>query len=401
MKQKKVCILGLGYIGFPTAILFANNSFDVYGVEKNKEILNKLDSGIIHIEEPNLKEISAKVIENNSLTYGFFPEKADIFLICVPTPIRHDENNKPDLSFVKSAVNEILPLLEDGNLIVLESTSPVGTVEMIQNIINKFGNHLSNIKIAYCPERVLPGNIIHEMINNDRIVGGIDEQSTKEASNLYREICEGNVYETDAKTAELCKLAENSFRDINIAFANELSLICDKEGIDVGELIELSNKHPRVDILTPGIGVGGHCIPVDPWFIVSSYPNNSSLIQNARKVNNSKTEWVFEKILKKINHLGKDKPIIACFGLSYKPNADDIRESPAIKIVDKLISAGNKVICVEPHIDSLEGYEIVDIDNALKKSDINIMLVCHDIFRKNKKISTNEKLLDFCGVIDN
>ena len=202
MKQKKVCILGLGYIGFPTAILFANNSFDVYGVEKNEKILKKLDSGIIHIDEPNLKEIATKVIKNISLTYGTFPEKADIFLICVPTPIQYEENNKPDLSFVKSAVNEILPLLEDGNLIILESTSPVGTVEMIKNIIKDFSDHLSNIKIAYCPERVLPGNIINEMINNDRVVGGINEQSTKEASDLYRQICKGNVYETDSKTAE-------------------------------------------------------------------------------------------------------------------------------------------------------------------------------------------------------
>ena len=391
----------MGYIGFPTAILFAENSFEVYGVEKNKEILKKLDSGVIHIDEPNLKEMAIKVIKNNNLSYGTFAKKADVFLICVPTPIQYDENNKPDLSYVKSAVNEILPLLEDGNLIILESTSPVGTVDMIKGIVKNSAAKLSNIKIAYCPERVLPGNIINEMINNDRVVGGINEQSTKEASNLYRQICKGNVYETDSKTAELCKLAENSFRDINIAFANELSLICQKEKIDVRKLIELSNKHPRVDILSPGIGVGGHCIPVDPWFIVSSYPNYSSLIQNARRVNNSKTEWVYEMITKEIKDLGKDKPVIACFGLSYKPNADDMRESPAIKIVDKLIADGNNVICVEPNIDSLEDYQIVDINKALDKSDINIILVGHDAFKKNTKLSSSEKLVDFCGIINN
>ncbi len=401
MKDKKVCVLGLGYIGFPTAILFAENSFEVYGVEKNKEILKKLDSGVIHIDEPNLKEMAIKVIKNNNLSYGTFAKKADVFLICVPTPIQYDENNKPDLSYVKSAVNEILPLLEDGNLIILESTSPVGTVDMIKGIVKNSAAKLSNIKIAYCPERVLPGNIINEMINNDRVVGGINEQSTKEASNLYRQICKGNVYETDSKTAELCKLAENSFRDINIAFANELSLICQKEKIDVRKLIELSNKHPRVDILSPGIGVGGHCIPVDPWFIVSSYPNYSSLIQNARRVNNSKTEWVYEMITKEIKDFDKDQPVIACFGLSYKPNADDMRESPAIKIVDKLIADGNNVICVEPHIDSLEDYQIVDINKALDKSDINIILVGHDAFKKNTKLSSSEKLVDFCGIINN
>jgi len=401
MKNNKICVLGLGYIGFPTAILFANNLFDVYGVEKNEKILKNLDSGIIHIDEPNLNEMALHAIKNKNLRYGTFAKKADIFLICVPTPIQYEENNKPDLSYVKSAVNEILPLLDDGNLIILESTSPVGTVDMIKDIIKNSAAKLSNIKIAYCPERVLPGNIINEMINNDRVVGGINEQSTKEASDLYRQICKGNVYETNSKTAELCKLAENSFRDINIAFANELSLICEKEKIDVRKLIELSNKHPRVDILSPGIGVGGHCIPVDPWFIVSSYPNYSSLIQNARKVNNSKTEFVFETITKEIKDLGKDQPVIACFGLSYKPNADDMRESPAIKIVDKLIADGNNVICVEPHIDSLEDYQIVDINKALDESDINIILVGHDAFKKNIKLSSSEKLVDFCGIIKN
>lgn len=401
MKNNKICVLGLGYIGFPTATLFANNLFDVYGVEKNEKILKNLDSGIIHIDEPNLNEMALHAIKNKNLRYGTFAKKADVFLICVPTPIQYDENNKPDLSYVKSAVNEILPLLEDGNLIILESTSPIGTVEMIKSIIKNYGNNISNLKIAYCPERVLPGNIIHEMINNDRIVGGIDKQSTKQASDLYRQICKGNVYETDAKTAELCKLAENSFRDINIAFANELSLICDKEKIDVGELIELSNKHPRVDILSPGIGVGGHCIPVDPWFIVSSYPDYSSLIQNARKVNNSKTDWVFQMIKKEIADLGKEAPTIACFGLSYKPNADDLRESPAIKIVDKLIADGYKVICVEPHVDSLDGYEIVDLSDAIDKSDINVILVGHKAFKESKKISLGKRMIDFCGIINN
>ena len=319
---------------------------------------------------------------DKKLTFGESPKAADVFIVCVPTPIRYEESNNPDISYVKSAIKEITPLLKDSNLIILESTSPVGTIDMISKQLTDDGVDVSKIKLAYCPERVLPGNILFEMINNDRIVGGIDNSSTDEAALLYSSICKGKVHITNAKTAELCKLAENSYRDINIAFANELSLICEKEKIDVRELIELSNKHPRVNILSPGIGVGGHCIPVDPWFIVSSYPNYSSLIQNARKVNNSKTEWVYEMITKEIKDIDKDEPTIACFGLSYKPNADDMRESPAIKIVDKLIADGNKVICVEPHIDSLEEYEIVDINNALDESDINIILVGHDAFKK-------------------
>jgi len=398
MIGKKICVLGLGYIGLPTAVLFANNGFDVVGVEKNMKVLKTLDAGNIHIEEPELNKITLKVIKEKKFKYNSLAQKADIFIICVPTPIKYEENNKPDLNYVITAVKEIIPLLRPGNLVILESTSPVGTTDFIVNMINKHRKDIHDIKVAYCPERVLPGNIIQEMFNNDRVVGGINSASTKHASDVYRKICKGNVIETDAKTAELCKLAENSYRDINIAFANELSLICETEKINVNNLINLANKHPRVDILKPGIGVGGHCIPIDPWFIFSSYPNYSSLILTARKVNNAKTEWVYSKIIEKINLLNKKKPKIACLGLSYKPDVDDMRESPALKIYEKLDKEGFDVVGVEPNIEVYKNYKLTSLKNALKISDLIVILVGHKLFINNLTLKSAKHIIDFCGV---
>jgi UDP-N-acetyl-D-mannosaminuronic acid dehydrogenase len=396
MIGKKICIFGLGYIGFPTAVLFANSGFDVLGVEKNSEVLDTLELGNVHIKEPELKKIALKVLKEKKLKHSSIAQNADVFIICVPTPIKYDENNKPDLNYVIAAVKEIIPLLKPGNLVILESTSPIGTVDMIDVMIKK---SKKNIKIAYCPERVLPGNIIYEMINNNRIVGGINSESTKDAANVYREICKGKVLETDAKTAELCKLAENSYRDINIAFANELSLICDIEKISVSNLINLANKHPRVDILKPGIGVGGHCIPIDPWFIFSSYPNYSSLIQTARKINNAKTEWVYTKITEKINLLNVKNPKIACLGLSYKPDSDDMRESPALKIFDNLIKNGFEVVGVEPNLKVYKNYKLISLKHALAISDLIVILVGHKLFIDNSEIKSAKNIIDFCGIL--
>lgn len=399
MNDKKICVVGLGYIGFPTATLFANNSYKVFGVEKNIETLEVLKSGGIHIDEPGLNEMANKCIINESFRFGNKPELADVFIICVPTPIKYDESNNPDVSYIQSAIEEISPLIRPDNLVILESTSPVGTIDMISSQLEDNGIDTSKIHIAYCPERVLPGNIIHEMIHNDRIVGGINKKSTKQAAILYSSICKGKVFETDAKTAELCKLAENSYRDINIAFANELSLICEKENINVNNLISLTNKHPRVDILKPGIGVGGHCIPIDPWFIVSSYPNYSSLIQNARKVNNAKTEWVISRIIDETKSLNIKKPKIACLGLSYKPDADDMRESPALKILDGLLERGFHVAGVEPHIDIIKDYDIISLKEALGSYDLIAILVAHTLFIDNRDIISAKNVIDFCGAI--
>ena len=401
MKNKKICVVGLGYIGFPTACLFANNGYLVHGVEKNTLLVESLNEGNIHINEQGLHEMAVKALKSKSLVVSDRQCKADVFIICVPTPIKYESGNEPDLSYVESAISEMAPLLRDGNLIILESTSPVGTIDMIQARLNEKGVDTSSIDIAYCPERVLPGNIMFEMVNNDRIVGGINERSTKVTSELYASICKGSVFETTAKTAELCKLAENSYRDINIAFANELSLICYKEGIDVSYLIELTNKHPRVNILNPGIGVGGHCIPIDPWFIANSYPDYSSLIQTARKVNNHKTNWVLDQIIYHIDSLKLNKPRIACFGLTYKADADDMRESPSLKILDKLLDAGFDVVGVEPHIISHSDYRIFSLDRALDESDLLIFLVKHKKFQDQllKIKKSNKALLDFCGLL--
>lgn len=401
MKNKKICVIGLGYIGFPTATIFANNGYKVHGVEKNTKIIESLNEGNIHINEPGLLEIALEVIKSRTLVFDNKQCQADVFIICVPTPIKYECYNSPDISFVESAISEMAPLLKEGNLVIIESTIPVGTVDMIHAKFKEKGVDTSSIFIAYCPERVLPGNIMFEMVNNDRIVGGINTRSTKVAAELYATICKGSVFETTAKTAELCKLAENSFRDINIAFANELSLICHKENIDVSNLIQLTNKHPRVNILNPGIGVGGHCIPVDPWFIVSNYPHYSSLIVAARKVNNSKINWVLEQIIHQVEFLKLIKPKIACLGLAYKADVEDMRESPSLKILDGLLNNGFDAVGVEPNIVTHRNYRIVSLENALKECDLLVLLVSHKEF-KDQLIAIKESgkaTLDFCGLL--
>ena len=412
-----VSVIGLGYIGLPTAAVLASKNTKVVGVDINNEIVNKINNGEPHIIEPDLKHLVKEAIDNKKLRATTDYEKADIFIISVPTPFI--ENHKPDTSFVRAAVEGIAPLIQKGNLIIIESTCPVGTTEEMIILIRSLRPDLlfpdeegkkNDISIAYCPERVLPGNIVQEIVGNDRIIGGATPRCAKKANELYKIFVKGSCFLTDSKTAELCKLAENSFRDINIAFANELSIISDKAGINIWELINLANKHPRVNILQPGPGVGGHCIAVDPWFIVDSFPDESKLIKTSRDVNNAKTSFVIKKIKQAINNSSKsiNKLSIACLGLSFKPDIDDLRESPAMTIVNSIKDMGfKKMYVVEPHIDKipdeLESNELflTDIDTAIEGSELIIILVKHKSFISLEiELFSNKTIIDTVGLID-
>jgi UDP-N-acetyl-D-mannosaminuronic acid dehydrogenase len=337
----KVTILGLGYIGLPTAALIAKNQTYVLGVDINPEVVDTVNKGEIHIIEPDLDEYVKSAVRNGFLRASTKPKSSDVYLVVVPTPFKG--NYEPDITFVESATKAIIPLLKEGDLYIIESTSPVGTTEKMMELIYSHRSELKDkIYLAYCPERVLPGNVMYELENNDRVIGGVNEESTQKAIDFYKQFVHSNLHATNARTAEMCKLTENSSRDVQIAFANELSLICDKAGINVWELIELANKHPRVNILQPGAGVGGHCIAVDPYFIVSDYPEESKIIAQARAINNYKSEWCAEKIQNarlefELKH-GR-KPIIACMGLAFKPDIDDLRESPAKYIAQRVMQS--------------------------------------------------------------
>ena len=336
MKTKRVSVIGLGYIGLPTAALLASNGYSVVGMDVSEHAVKTINQGKIHIVEPDLDAFVRSAVAAGRLQAFIEPQPGDVYMICVPTPF-HEGGAipQPNIDYVLTATRSIAPFVKAGDLVILESTSPVGTTEEIQNVLRAAGVQVDDVHIAYCPERVLPGKIMTELVENDRIVGGITPLATRAVADFYRTFVRGAVLETDAKTAEMCKLTENSFRDVNIAFANELSFICDKEGINVWDLIQLANRHPRVNILQPGVGVGGHCIAVDPWFVVSRDPENSRLIKTAREVNNLKTDWVVEKIKLTVTEIEKDRnsPIkVACLGLAFKPDIDDLRESPALEV---------------------------------------------------------------------
>jgi UDP-N-acetyl-D-mannosaminuronic acid dehydrogenase len=404
--KKKVCVIGLGYIGLPTAALLASSGYSVSGVDTNAKVVKKINSGNTHIFEPNLSKLVRTVVLNGKLKAFAKIQPSDVYIICVPTPFH--ENNKiplPNIDYVLSAARSLAPFLKFGDLVILESTSPVGTTEKVKKELIRINSHTNGIHIAYCPERVLPGKILTEIIMNDRIIGGITSKSTKIVADFYKGFVKGKVYETDQKTAEMCKLTENSFRDLNIAFANELSMICDKQGIDIWNLIYLANKHPRVDILQPSIGVGGHCIAVDPWFIISQDKKNSKLIHTARKINNYKTEWVINKIkktLEKKKFLKKNKKIkIACLGLTYKPDVDDLRESRALKIVKALLEKGFNVSGVDPNVKTNLGFSVLNLSEAIKWADVICILVKHQQFLtiKTKKKLIKLDALDFCGAL--
>lgn len=400
-KTPSVVMIGLGYIGLPTAALIAKNKTYVHGVDINPKVVETINAGKIHIVEPELDTAVADAVANGYLKAATTPVEAKTYLIVVPTPFK--AKNEPDISFVEAATKAVLPLLKEGDLYIIESTSPIGTTEKMMHLIYSERPELEGkINIAYCPERVLPGNVMYELVHNDRVIGGVDEKSTEKAVNFYREFIKGDLHKTNARTAEMCKLVENSSRDVQIAFANELSLICDKADINVWELITLANKHPRVNILQPGCGVGGHCIAVDPYFIVSEYPMESQIIGKAREINNYKSFWCAEKVQTaklefELKH-GR-KPSIALMGLAFKPNIDDLRESPAKYIVQKVLQNANneEYFIVEPNIEEHKVFKITDYNLAAKEADIIVFLVAHKEF-KTLKIGNEKVVLDFCGI---
>lgn len=398
---KSVTVVGLGYIGLPTAALVAKHGILVNGVDINQQVVDVINRGEIHIVEPDLDKYIKDAVTNKLLRASNSPSEAEVYLIVVPTPFK--DNHEPDISFVESATKSIIPLLKPEDLFIIESTSPVGTTEKMRDLIYAQRPELKDkLFIAYCPERVLPGNIMYELENNDRVIGGINDQSTEKAKDFYRIFVKSLLHGTNARTAEMCKLTENSSRDVQIAFANELSLICDKAGINVWELIELANKHPRVNILQPGSGVGGHCIAVDPWFIVSDYPLETKIIGSAREVNNYKSFWCAEKIessRKEFELKHGRKPVIACMGLAFKPDIDDLRESPAKYIAQKVIQSDNNstVFFVEPNIKEHAVFKLKDYRKAYEEADIITFLVAHKEF-KTLEYNDNKIILDFCGV---
>jgi UDP-N-acetyl-D-mannosaminuronic acid dehydrogenase len=405
MANKTVCVIGLGYIGLPTAALLASNSYDVVGVDLNRYAVETINKGQIHIVEPDLDAFVRSAVAAGKLKAFTEPQAADIFIICVPTPFHEGEGiPQPNIDYVLAATNSIAGFVKPGNLVILESTSPVGTTEKMSAVLEGAGVDTTKISIAYCPERVLPGKILTELVENDRVVGGLTPEATKLVADFYRTFVRGEVLETESKTAEMCKLTENSFRDVNIAFANELSMICAKEGINVWNLIQLANRHPRVNILQPGAGVGGHCIAVDPWFIVARDPENARLIRSAREVNNFKTAWAIDQI--KISaadasaRVGR-KPKVACLGLAFKPDIDDLRESPAVHIAEALVGQGYDVIAVEPNIEKHDRFTLATLEEALQKADVIAVLVKHRQFAIDsvRKQLQTANALDFCGVL--
>lgn len=415
---KTVSVIGLGYIGLPTAAVLASHKINVIGVDVNQHAIDTINRGEIHIIEPKLDQIVREIVEQKWLRATTTPEPADAFMIAVPTPFQ--DNYEPDLSYVKAASESIAPVLKKGDVVILESTSPVGTTEQMVDWLANARTDLvfasedtddCDVYVAYCPERVLPGQVIRELVENDRVIGGINRKSALRAQDVYRLFVKGKLLVTDARTAEMSKLTENAYRDVNIAFANELSLICDKLKIDVWELINVANHHPRVNILQPGPGVGGHCIAVDPWFIVHKTPSEAQLIRTAREVNDRKPNWVIEKVHAAVESIASsERPVedirIACLGLAFKPNIDDLRESPSLSITLQLSEAyPGQVLAVEPHIEaapselSATGARMVAQDEAIDEADVLVMLVDHSAFKDAKpKLRPNQLLIDTKGI---
>ena len=409
MENTNVCILGLGYIGLPTAAVLAAHGARVHGMDVNPRVVDTINRGEIHIVEPELDAFVRSAVASGRLTAHLQPQPADVFIIAVPTPFKDD--HKPDLSYVDSATLALAPVLAAGNLVILESTSPVGTTERVSALLAQARPDLRialdadstdiDVCVAHCPERVLPGQVIRELVENDRIVGGITNACTERAVAFYGAFVKGQCLATTARTAEMCKLTENAFRDVNIAFANELSLICETMQVDVWELIRMANRHPRVNILQPGCGVGGHCIAVDPWFIVDSAPAQARLIRTAREVNDYKPQHVVSTTLATAKELGARK--IAVLGLAFKPDIDDLRESPALQIALAL-SRQHGLMIVEPHVDTLPaalaaapGCTLVPLDTALREAELLLVLVRHSAFLAPLRDDVRARVLDFCG----
>jgi len=414
-----ISMIGLGYIGLPTATMFASRKKKVIGVDVNQHAVDTINQGKIHIVEPELDILVQAAVKEGYLKAVTKPEPADVFLIAVPTPFK--DGHKPDLSYVESASKSLAPVLKKGNLVILESTSPVGTTEMMADWLKEARPDLSfpkdkgenaDIQIAYCPERVLPGRVVHELVENDRVIGGLTDKATQMATELYKIFVKGELIASNARTAEMCKLTENSFRDVNIAFANELSMICDKLDINVWELISLANRHPRVNILQPGAGVGGHCIAVDPWFIVDKTPNEAKIIRAAREVNDHKPNWVIDRIQDTVKEVMSLKKItnpkdikIAFLGLAFKPDIDDLRESPAVEIINIISQLNFGILAVEPNIKKLpkdlqkNNIELIELHRAAEASDILCILVKHKLFIENiQTICRHKKIIDVVGM---
>ena len=402
-----LCVLGLGYIGLPTASIFATKGRRVLGVDVSASVVDTINSGRIHIQEPDLDVLVRAAVQSGNLKASTQPAPADVFILAVPTPFlaSADGAKVPDLSFVEAAARSIAPFVATGNLIILESTSPVGTTEKVKGWLEaelaKLGRKVDGLLYAHCPERILPGQMLKELVSNDRICGGLTPAAAEQARDLYASFCTAQIFLTDARTAELAKLTENAFRDVNIAFANELSLICDKLGVDVWELIRLANHHPRVKILQPGPGVGGHCIAVDPWFIVDAAPAEARLLRTAREVNDSKPHHVVAQV----RAAAGPGAAVACLGLAFKANVDDLRESPAVEIAAHLADAGLKVLAVEPHVTALpkalQGRaELVSLADALARASVVVLLVDHRAFAGlTLEQLKGKKLIDTRGMI--
>lgn len=411
---KHICVIGLGYIGLPTAATFAAHGIKVTGVDVNQHAVDMINQGKVHIVEPDLDALVRDVVAQGKLSAQLVPIEADAYIVAVPTPFKDDY--QPDLKYIETAAKALAPFLKPGNLVILESTSPVEATEQMSAWLSEARPDLSfpqqkdeeaDILVAHCPERVLPGKVLQELISNDRIIGGMTPRCSKAACDLYKTFVKGACIETNARTAEMCKLTENSFRDVNIAFANELSIICDKLDINVWELISLANRHPRVNILQPGPGVGGHCIAVDPWFIVAKTPEQARLIRTAREVNDAKPEWVIDQVKIKIAEFLQANPnktiqdvTIACYGLAFKPDIDDLRESPALEITKKLAAQGLNVLVIEPNIGVLpegmgENTQLIDMDQR-KHADIHVVLVAHREFKTTS--ITGKYILNAVGI---
>lgn len=414
--MNNICVFGLGYIGLPTAAMFAHHGANVVGVDVNQHAIDTINQGKIHIVEPGLEAIVKQAVDNGRLKASLSPVHSDAYLIAVPTPFKGDDHT-PDLSYIQAVSKALAPLLEKGDVVILESTSPVGATEQMVEWLAASRPDLTfpkyhepdteaDIYVAYCPERVLPGKVVEELISNDRIIGGMTKESTNKAKEVYRIFVEGELLETNSRTAEMAKLTENASRDVSIAFANELSIISDKLDINVWELIELANHHPRVNILQPGAGVGGHCIAVDPWFIVNQNPNEAKIIRAAREINDSKPDWVINKInaeIDKLKEQGIEKPTVALLGLAFKPNIDDLRESPAVNIAKKMIDADNaNILLVEPNIqalpENLAAGKLVTLSEAANTADVVVVLVAHNEFA-NKALFDNIQVLNMVGNI--
>lgn len=394
--QRDICVVGLGYIGLPTAALLAHCGYNVQGVDVSRDVVDTVNQGKIHIVEPDLDSYVKRAVSDGNLKASTQPAMADVFVLAVPTPFH--EGFVPNIDYVMAASKAIAPVVKKGDMVILESTSPVGTTEKVADVLKDSGIDVDQIYIAHCPERVLPGHIMRELVENDRIVGGITPEAGKVVADFYRTFVTGDVLETDARTAEMAKLTENSFRDVNIAFANELSILCDKFEIDVWELIRLANRHPRVNILQPGTGVGGHCIAVDPWFIVHEGGEDARIIRAAREINDYKTEWVSQRIkasLDKLESKLNRKPSVACMGLAFKPNIDDLRESPALEVYQSLILSGYDAIAVEPNLTEHSSIRLTHYRDAGKCADLVVYLVAHNEF---KSLEVAAPTLDFCGV---